>query len=116
MTAGFNSIEEQLLASRLIDEESGCWRWTKGHDEGGGGHVAINRKLMRVNRVAYDLWIDEIPEGFYVTHTTDDGICYPDCFNPEHLMLISIDENQSRASAMAMPTRGEDGRFQKVRL
>ena len=95
----YDSIEEQLLSGRSIDEETGCWRWTKLHSEQGYGKVNICGRQWFVHRAAYDLWVDEILEDHGICHTIDDGICYPDCFNPAHLEMLPNVEISERGMA-----------------
>lgn len=77
-------IEEWLLLRRVIDPETGCWEWQGGKIAEGYGHV--RRPLggpVLVHRLAYEIWVAPVPEGFLVLHSCDN----PPCFNPEHLFL-----------------------------
>lgn len=85
------SIEERLLARRTINKETNCWEFTGGRSNNGTGYGVMNisGKTVRVHRLAYELFIGEIPNGQLVLHSCDNR----KCFNPEHLSLGNQKEN-----------------------
>lgn len=95
---------DALLFSRDIDE-NGCWNWT-GFKRRGYGSISIQGKNKPVHRVAYELWVEPIPEGMWVCHKCDN----PSCFNPQHLFIGTPNDNMQdciRKGRMNKP-RGED--------
>lgn len=72
---------ERLLESREIDNETGCWLWTKSRGKKGYGQIWYKGKFVRVSRLAYEVFVGPIPEGLNVLHKCDN----PPCFNPDHL-------------------------------
>ena len=69
-----------------VDQSPGpdaCWPWTGALKEKGYGTVSRNNKMVRTNRIAYELEKGEIADGMLVCHSCDN----PVCCNPSHLWL-----------------------------
>lgn len=87
--------KEWLLSHMKIDEETDCWEWNGYRDvprksqPRGYGQVGYKGKVTRVHRVAYEIFVEEIPVGMQVLHRCDN----PPCFNPEHLFLGTQSDN-----------------------
>lgn len=82
--------ENKLFNNRKIDA-NGCWYWTGLKDRDDYGIVSINKKAWRVHRFSYTYWVGDIPFGMIVCHICD----RPSCFNPDHLFLGSIKDNNN---------------------
>ena len=80
------------VACRLVpDHETGCHRFTGGHQDG-YGKVKIDGRMVAVHRLAYELFVGPIPEGLELDH-----LCrVRDCANPEHLEAVTHAENVRR--------------------
>ena len=61
----------------------GCWLWTGATDSSGYGLMSSQRGKApyRSHRIAYELFVGDIPEGNVVRHICDN----PNCVNPNHL-------------------------------
>jgi len=77
---------KRLLAKTAIRE--GCWLWT-GCIVGGYGLMRFLEKTWKAHRVAYKLFVGEIPEGMCVLHKCD----VPSCVKPSHLFLGTHKDN-----------------------
>lgn len=72
-----------------------CWLWnTKRKD--GYGQFGIEYKVKLPHRVAYELFIEPIPEGMTIDH-----LCrVRNCVNPDHLEVVTLKENCRRRHAL----------------
>lgn len=77
------SAEERLNAKLKKNAATGCWEYQGGDGNRGYGQIRINGIKYRAHRVAYSLFVGEIPEGMNVCHKCDN----PSCCNPDHLFV-----------------------------
>lgn len=68
----------------------GCWIWVGSKTEKGYGRFCMEGKNLRSHRVAYELYVGDIPPGMFVCHSCDE----PSCCNPKHLWLGTNADNQ----------------------
>jgi len=94
------TIADKLLSRSKRDEYTGCLRWTGAHNSRGYGYAKVSGHSgpQRVHRVAYELWIGPIPEGYDVDHVRERGCVYHDCFEPSHLEAVTHWENVRRVT------------------
>lgn len=92
---------DQLLAHILcnieIDEETGCWHWTRSLNTNGYGHVRRDGRLAYVHRIVYERLVGPIPPGYLIDHQCHnaDLACvvgsecqHRRCANPDHLRAV----------------------------
>jgi hypothetical protein len=80
---------ERFEQSIIRMTESGCWLWEKTVDEKGYGRTSLNNVAIKTHRLAWKLFVGEIPEGKHVLHTCD----VRSCCNPNHLFLGTHKDN-----------------------
>lgn len=92
------TAEERLLAHRCVSEASRrslgpCWLWDAALINGGYAQITVGGVKRMVHRVAHELWIGPIPDGYEVDH-----LCFVrHCFRPEHLEAVTLAENRRRS-------------------
>jgi hypothetical protein len=77
------------LINNMKVDESGCWLWQKVIGSNGYGYCTYKGKWGTVHRIAYQVFVGEIPEGKDICHHCD----VKKCFNPTHLFPGTAVEN-----------------------
>lgn len=86
-----NELKERLLKRIEIDKESGCWMW-QGAPRNGYGQIKHGGKTRYTHRMAYALFVGDIPESLHLDHLCRVKLC---C-NPDHLQPVTNAENIRR--------------------
>lgn len=84
---------EQRLRLRGWRETTGpletpCWEWN-GSRSRGYGRIWVDGVEWKTHRLAYEVWVERIPDGMVVRHRCDN----PPCVNPEHLEVGTHRDN-----------------------
>jgi len=87
---------QQRLFGRLIIDPSGCLLWTGSRHPDGYGRIMIGKKLHRVHRVMYEMFVGPIPDGMELDHVKALGCDNKHCASPAHLEPVTGAENKRR--------------------
>lgn len=79
-----------------VVNDKGCWECTSHWlDQDGYAHIWRFGRKISLHRYVYEQEIGKIPDGFFVMHKCDN----PTCFNPEHLTVGTVlDNNRDKVS------------------
>ena len=69
-----------------------CWVSRAKRDPSGYCRARFGGARHYVHRLAYRLWVGEIPEGMTIDHTCR----VIQCMNPKHLEVVTLSENVRR--------------------
>jgi len=86
---------EKEFWSATAKDENGCLLWTRSKTHNGYAQVRWDDTMRTGHRVAYELTFGAIPEGLQVDH-----LCrVRHCVNPDHLELVTHQENIRRGAS-----------------
>lgn len=83
-----HDLSGRLLAG--ITSDGACWLW-QGATTNGYGVMSWQGRQWYTHRLAYQVWVDEIPAGTVVHHTCGLKLC----INPGHLQAVTPQENNA---------------------
>lgn len=88
------SLDDRFWSFVIKGMEGQCWEWTGGHTGSGYSAFSIKRYTqMPAHQYAYESLLGSIPEGLELDHLCRNR----GCVNPDHLELVTHDENMKRA-------------------
>lgn len=101
--------DKQTLFERFmsqVDKSGDCWLWIGRMSPQGYGNTRVDGKSMGVHRLAYELFVGEIPAKAVVDHSCHNsssecsggwGCLHRRCVNPDHLEAVTQKENLKRS-------------------
>lgn len=112
-------IRDPFVIQRFLSlcdhgSEDACWNWRGMMNTNGYGRFSLNDRHQLSHRVAFEMFIGEVPVGRVVCHRCDNRLCV----NPHHLWLGTQSDNLRDAvekGRMVHPdTRGESNGNRKL--
>lgn len=114
MATNSRPLRERFDEKFIPEPNSGCWLWLGGITAGGYGVIHRGGGLPNqdmAHRVAYELYVEPIPEGLCIDHKCRNRLCV----NPQHLEPVTYGENISRGLLSALkPKRTHCGNGHKL--
>jgi len=85
---------------KRVQKTDNCWIWigAKSYCKGYGFY-----RTKRAHRIAYELWVNPIPDGLVVRHKCDNGLCV----NPQHLEVGTQADNMRDKVERGRQAKGE---------
>lgn len=97
--AGENNRKTKDIKAYLIERITkipgkDCWLWN-GALNGGYGRPSVDGKHQYAHRLSYEAFVGPIPEGMFLDHLCRNR----SCINPDHLEIVTLEENIKRGEA-----------------
>jgi hypothetical protein len=81
----------RFLSKVQVVGDSDCWNWTACRTRKGYGRFHIAGQTRWAHRISYAIFVGDIPDELTVDH-----MCFnPSCCRPDHLRLVSPNQNSS---------------------
>jgi hypothetical protein len=97
------TLQERFEAKFQRGEPDACWNWLAGKCRDGYGTFDVFGKSVGAHRMAYELYVGEIPFGLQVLHSCDN----PACVNPSHFFLGTHGDNMRDRSKKGRHSAGD---------
>lgn len=94
----------EAFTRKVVISDDGCWEWLGYYDKDGYAMLDVRnfngRRETRAARIAYELYVEPIPEGLQIDHLCRNK----GCVNPAHLEAVTPFENNSTRRRQAYGT------------
>lgn len=90
-------LKERVMASIAVTA-SGCWEWQLAKSKDGYGKYTYRRKFISAHRLAYEVFVGQIPDRHDLDHLCKNRCC---C-NPGHLEPVTKKENWLRGDSPSL--------------
>lgn len=87
------SVEQRLLSKVKNNPDTGCMEFMGSLYKNGYGQLWNGKRNEQTHRISYRLYVGEIPDGKEIDHLCRNRCCV----NPNHLDLVSHQENIARS-------------------
>ena len=92
------AYEIRAFQERYVKSESGCWNWDSKIDSNGYGRYKFAGVSAAAHRVSYTVSVGHISGGMVIDHLCRNRRCV----NPEHLEMVTQQENIFRGESGAV--------------
>jgi len=83
-----------------------CWEYRGPRFANGYGQIKVLKIPRLAHRVAYELWVSQIPEGLVIRHKCDNK----PCINPDHLETGTVQDNVRDRDQRGRTANGNRGK------
>lgn len=83
---------DRILTRVEVDSDTECWLWQGYKNQYGYGKISYKGQPISVHRIAYEVFISEIPNGLCIDHLCRNRACA----NPNHMEVVTRGENARR--------------------
>ena len=95
------SADIERFMTKVEKLPNGCWYWIGARSRGKGnskfyGSFGVGGRVVRAHRFSVEVFKGEICPP---AHHRDHICCFSMCVNPDHLEIVSREENQRRKMA-----------------
>lgn len=80
----------------IVNTTTGCWEWQRAITNG-YGYMNIAGKTTMAHRFYYEMHRETIPDGLEIDHLCENRRCV----NPDHLEVVTHQENQRRGGSVS---------------
>ena len=84
-----------------VDYSPSCWLWKGYCNKGGYGSFSVKGSMGLAHRYSFEVFVEPVPENMYLDHKYSSFGCPRHCVNPEHLRLVTKQQNSENHKGTA---------------